>query len=103
MNKIFQAIKISAAAQKVSYALELLQMEGIDSLKDYFEKLKKQKERTKSAKLLFDIPEFTFAYTKTFEIKEEHPKYEKLKELVEKEDLKKTKISELILALRNIY
>ncbi len=91
-RETFEAIKFAAAAHKVNHALELIQMQGAKALKNYFSKLHKQSGNTKSSKLLFDIADFTFAYTKIFDSEDEHPKYEKLKELVSKEDLKKSRI-----------
>lgn len=86
----FNAIKISAAMHKTLHSLELLQTEGINSLKDYFQKLKKQK--SKSSQILFDIADFSFAYTKTFDTTEEHPKHEKLRNIIKQQDLSKSRI-----------
>ena len=84
-------ISLSKIAEiiKLMYAIELLETEGIEPLKNFFRKIIKESNKIKANKRLLNDLEFREAMRKTFSIKFEHPKYEKLKEIVEKNKGKK--------------
>lgn len=72
-----------AEAVKIYHALELLQTQGLSSLKKYFEKLIEEKKR--SNKRLFSDENFKEAYLRTLELLSKGidlPKFEKLKEII---------------------
>lgn len=82
---LFENIIINSQIIKILHCLEILQTQGIKVLINYFNKLKKNL-KIKSNKLLFFEKEFNDAVNLTYEIenKIEHPKFKKIKELIEK-------------------
>ncbi len=79
-DKAYVALSLNAKALKVMHALELLQTQGIDSLKKYFEGLKNQKAKA-TRQLLRDV-DFQQAMHLAFKTKEEHPKYKALLDIL---------------------
>ncbi len=77
-----------AACIKILHCLELLQTQGIKTLSKFFEKLKGQYYKVKATKGLLNDSDFKEAMKRTFELGSmgiEHPKFEKLPELIEPE------------------
>jgi len=82
----------SACAQaiKIQHALELLETQTLSSLDSYLKKLFKQaeKKQSKGVVKLVKKPEFNFVYSQTNELiskNKEHPKLDRLFEIVKKE------------------
>lgn len=83
MNNMLAA-SVCAQAIKISHAIELLETQTISSVIAYMKDLFKQSEEGKSKgvqKLVHD-PAFAKAYTLATTVSFEHPKLEKLKELI---------------------
>ena len=99
-NKNFNLFSgASACAQtiKIQHALELLETQTLSSFQLYIENLFQQakQEKSKAVKQLVKQKEFNLAYTKLTDLlakKIEHPKVQKLKEIIENELNSKTKI-----------
>jgi Fanconi anemia group M protein len=91
---------ICANAIKIQHALELLETQTIKTFNQYLKNLFEQAEKAKSKGIqqLVKKPEFNFVYSRTFELlakNKEHPKLEKLIELV-KEDFNKNPKTKII-------
>ena len=84
-------ISLSKIAEiiKIMYAIELLETEGIEPLEKFFRKIIKESNRIKANKRLLKDLLFREAMRKTFSIKDEHPKYKKLKEIIGENNGKK--------------
>ena len=84
-NILFKAASKQSEAMKIHYALELLQTQGVNALKNFFQRIVKEvtkKDSSKASKsLLLDnnILE-AIAYTKSLEI--EHPKIKEIEKIV---------------------
>ena len=79
----YHGISLTAQLMKIDYALELLEVQSLSSLIKYFEKLKQDK--SKAAVSLLKLKEFQEAINlakNLYENRIEHPKFDKLKELV---------------------
>ncbi len=74
----FRLISLATEALKIWHALELLETQSIAALKEYLGKLKE----TKSGQRLLKDENIKNVIFSLIEIKEEHPKMEKLKEVV---------------------
>ncbi len=90
------ALSSCAQAIRLQHAVELLETQSLESFAKYLEKLFKQARegKSKGIKQLVSIPDFNKAYILAKELllkNREHPKIEKLKEILEKKD-KKDKI-----------
>ncbi len=87
---LWRAISLNAEAIKVQHAIDLLETQGISALNKYLTKLfeEAEKTKTKATKKLAKDVNFRSAYFKTQHLAEEeieHPKIEKLKEIVAEE------------------
>jgi len=92
-----------AIAIKLQHLLELLETQTLSSVQSYFLDLFKQAEQGKSraVKQLVKSPQFNKAYTLLIELiarNQEHPKLEKLKEIVKKEFLENKKYKIIVFA-----
>jgi len=76
----YKLLSLTARALKVMHALELLQTQGIASLKKYFEGLKRQ--TSKATKALLHDYDFQKAMHLVFKTSVEHPKYQALLDLI---------------------
>jgi Fanconi anemia group M protein len=92
-------IALSSCAQsiKLQHALELLETQTLTSFNLYLEKLVEEarNQKSKGVVKLVNKPEFQFALTRTKELLKkgiEHPKLEKIIEIVEKEKKEKLRI-----------
>ncbi|MBU4456534.1 MAG: hypothetical protein KKA65_03455, partial [Nanoarchaeota archaeon] len=98
---MWKAISVTAEAIKVQHAVGLLETQGISSLDKYFNKLfeEAEKTKTKATKNLVRDLNFKSAFIKTQHLNREdieHPKIEKLKEII-KDELKINKKLKLII------
>lgn len=92
-NKDFEVLKsisLCAEAMKIQHGLELLETQGISALRLYLESIQQQSltSKVKAVKNLARDPNFKAALFKTIALDQaeiEHPKLEKLKELLTKE------------------
>ncbi|HLE06512.1 MAG TPA: helicase-related protein [Candidatus Nanoarchaeia archaeon] len=76
----YKALSLTAKAIKIIHALELLQTQGVDSLKNYFKGLKTQ--QSKAARELIREADFQEAMSKAFKSNAQHPKFKALLDLV---------------------
>ena len=93
----FAAMSMLAQVLKIDHALMLLETQCLYSLKKYFDGLVEQREKKSVASLLKD-EDFKSAMRLTSELlneSQEHPKVEKLKEIIH-EELEKDKFSSII-------
>lgn len=96
--EIFEAMSILAEILKLQHAVELIESQGLEALKNYLRKLVKEaksKEGSKAAKSIASDPIFRDAIKKALKCKAEHPKLEKLKEII-REQLKSNPESRII-------
>lgn len=85
-KKCFVAISLLSSVINILHAIELLETQGISNLEKYFQRLRKKK--TKAAKGLINDKEFNMAIYlthKAYDDQVEHPKIEKLIEILKKE------------------
>ena len=98
--QIFKGISVCAEAIKINHAIEMLETQGVSSLKTYLESiLKDTQTKTKAVKNLMIDLNIRSAYIKSKNQEENnirHPKLIKLKELV-KNELDKNKNSKIII------
>ncbi|MCK4636792.1 MAG: DEAD/DEAH box helicase family protein [Methanomicrobia archaeon] len=80
-KKYFIGIMAQSSAIKIHHGMELLETQGIIPFLDYFERLKQQK--TKSAKEIINSELIKKALNLAKTIETRHPKYGKLREIVE--------------------
>lgn len=95
------AVAACANAIKLQHALELLETQTLSSFNEYLKELFKQasNKKSKSVVRLVNKPEFNKVYIKTNEMlarEIEHPKIEKLVEIIKKEKSKNNKIKILV-------
>jgi ERCC4-related helicase len=83
LNKML-AVSATATALKISHALTLLETQTISSFSAYLKDLFKQaaEKKSKSVQKLTITPEFTKAFSLTQTLSQEHPKLDKLQEIV---------------------
>ncbi|MCL6500513.1 MAG: DEAD/DEAH box helicase family protein [Candidatus Pacearchaeota archaeon] len=91
---ILRGVSVCAQAIKIQHLLELLETQGVETSKKYMDELYDQAKQNKSkaVKQLVNTKEFGEAYLRIIRLYErniEHPKFEKLIEIVQQE-LKKT-------------
>jgi Fanconi anemia group M protein len=83
---VLRGLSVCAQAVKIDHALELIETQGITPLHQYIQNLFEQarKKQSKAVLQIVKAPQFTQAYIELTKLlgKEEHPKLEKLKEIV---------------------
>ncbi len=85
---MYEAISVLAEILKLQHAVELIETQGIKALKLYLKKLIKEassKGGSKAAKSIVSDTLFRSAVVAAAKCKAEHPKLEKLKEIIEKQ------------------
>lgn len=85
---LFKAASIQSEAMKIHYALELIQTQGVNSLKNYFQRMGKEAVKKDSSKasrsIMSDINILeAVAYAKSLDI--EHPKVKEIASIVKKQ------------------
>ncbi len=98
---ILRGISVCAQIIKLSHALELLETQGIETSYSYLNDLYEQarQKKSKAVTQLVNTKEFQDAYlklAKLFKAKEEHPKLEKLKEIIKQELERKKDLKAII-------
>ena len=87
-SKYFEALSTLAEILKVQHGIELIETQGLDALKHYLRRLVvegRSKGGSKASKSLISDPLFRSAVLKALNCKADHPKLEKLKEVVSKQ------------------
>ena len=85
---LFQAASIQSEAIKIQYALELIQTQGVNALKNYFQRMSKEassKSSTKSSRSLVTDNDVLEAIAYLKEIDVEHPKVKEISKIVEQQ------------------
>ncbi len=98
---ILKSVSLLAEAMKVEHALELLETQGISQLIHYFEKIYSEasSSKVKAVKNLALDPNFKSAFLLSkglFEQGVEHPKINRLSELVKQEVIKKSDVKIMV-------
>lgn len=87
-KSLFQAATLQSQAIKITHAIELCETQGVFALKDYFERLKNEaysKGGSKAAKILINDERIQKAIELTLNAKIEHPKLEKIIDIVKQQ------------------
>jgi Fanconi anemia group M protein len=85
---LFRAASTQSEAMKIHYALELLQTQGVNALKNYFQRMGKEavsKDSSKASRTIMSDSNIleAVAYAKSLDI--EHPKVQEIVKIVEKQ------------------
>jgi Fanconi anemia group M protein len=86
--KLFEAISILAEIMKIQHGIELIETQGLDALKHYLRRLvmeARSKGGSKAAKSIIGDVVFREAVLKAMKCEIDHPKVEKLKEIVRRQ------------------
>lgn len=97
-SEIFETLSILAEILKLQHAVELIETQGVKAVKSYLRKLVREatsKGGSKAAKSIVSDPIFKKAVVALSKCKVEHPKLEKLKEIL-KEQFEKNPDSRVI-------
>lgn len=97
-SRYYEAVSIVAEVMKIMHAVELIETQGLDSLKHYLKKLMSEarsKGSSKAARKVAQDTTFRTAVMKASSCKVDHPKLQKLKEFV-REELKENPDSRII-------
>ncbi len=89
---LFQAASIQSEAMKIHYALELIQTQGVNALKNYFKRIVnevKLKSSTKSSRKITTDNDVIEAIAFLNSLKIEHPKVEEIRKIVKRQLLEK--------------
>lgn len=82
--RLFQGISLASACLKLQHGLELLETQGLEPLHKYFEEMKKDDSRASKSLLKDDDVNNALSVIKwMYNNNKEHPKLEKLKEILE--------------------
>jgi len=87
-EELFEAVSILAEVLKLYHALELIEVEGVEALKEYLKKLiseGKSRGGSKAARNILADPYFRELLLKVSSCKAEHPKLKKLVEVLKKQ------------------
>ena len=85
---LFQAATIQSEAMKIHYALELIQTQGVNALKNYFKRMSneaKSKGSTKSSRTITTDNDVIEAIAFLNSLKIEHPKVEEISKIVKQQ------------------
>ncbi|MCS7121734.1 MAG: DEAD/DEAH box helicase [Archaeoglobaceae archaeon] len=96
-EELFEAISILAEILKLLHAVELIETQGVEALKSYLKRLlvEASGRGSRASKNIANDPIFREAVFAALKCKEEHPKLNKLKEVVKKQ-LEENKDSRII-------
>jgi len=85
---IFEAISVLAEILKIQHGIELIETQGLSALKNYLRRIAREtasRGGSKATRNLLNDPVFRTAMLRALKCDVEHPKLEKLKEIVSKE------------------
>jgi len=97
-SSLYRAASLIASSIKIDHAIDQAETQGPDGLRDFLEKIKSEAESrggSKASKRLMKRPEMKDVLAKLNSLNQEHPKVEKVKEIVS-EQLKKRPDSRII-------
>ena len=85
---LFKAASVQSEAMKIHYAIELLQTQGVNALKNYFQRMGKEavsKDGSKASRSIISDSNITeaVAYVKSLDV--EHPKLQEIVEIVKRQ------------------
>jgi len=85
---LFKAASVQSEALKIYYAIELLQTQGVNALKNYFQRMGKEavsKDSSKASRTIMSDTNIleAVAYVKSLDV--EHPKLEEIKKIVKRQ------------------
>jgi Fanconi anemia group M protein len=85
---LFKAASVQSEAMKIHYAIELLQTQGVNALKNYFQRMGKEavsKEGSKASRSIISDTNITeaVAYVKSLDV--EHPKMQEIVKIVKRQ------------------
>ncbi|MDI9610492.1 MAG: DEAD/DEAH box helicase [Archaeoglobales archaeon] len=86
--ELFEASSILAEILKLSHAVELIETQSVESFKSYLNKILKESSSrggSKASKSIVSDPSFRDALILAMRLTTEHPKIEKLKEIIKKQ------------------
>ncbi|MFW6375538.1 MAG: DEAD/DEAH box helicase [Thermoplasmatota archaeon] len=84
-SSLYNAVSVVASAIKLDHAIDQGETQGLESLKDYLEKLNNEADSrggSKASKRLMKAPEMQDVLVKLKNIEKKHPKTHKVKEIV---------------------
>ncbi len=84
-QRLFEALSVLAEILKIQHAIELIETQGLEALKHYLRKIvveAKSRGGSRASKNIIADPKFKKAVVKALKCEAEHPKLEKLKEIV---------------------
>jgi len=84
-QRLFDALSVLAEILKIQHAVELIETQGLNALKHYLRKIvieAKSKGGSRASKSIIVDPKFKKAVVKALKCEVDHPKLEKLKEIV---------------------
>ncbi len=84
-QRLFEALSVLAEILKIQHAIELIETQGLEALKHYLRKIvveAKSRGGSRASKNIITDPKFKKAVVKALKCEAEHPKLEKLKEIV---------------------
>ncbi len=87
-SSLYNAVSVVASAIKLDHAIDQAETQGLESLKEYLDKLKNEADSrggSKASKRLMNAPEMQDVLVKLKKIDKEHPKTEKVKEIIEEQ------------------
>jgi len=85
-SSLYNAASVVASAIKLDHAVDQAETQGLDSLREYLDKLKNESESrggSKASKRLMSAPEMQDVLVKLKKFDQDHPKIEKVGEIVE--------------------
>ncbi|MEF8832677.1 MAG: DEAD/DEAH box helicase [Candidatus Thermoplasmatota archaeon] len=97
-SSLYHAASLVASSIKVDHAVDQAETQGTESLKEYLDKLENEADSrggTKASKRIMDEPEMKDVQAKLKNIEKEHPKVDKVAEVV-REQVEKKKDSRII-------
>ncbi len=84
-QRLFEALSVLAEVMKIQHGIELIETQGLDALKHYLKRIvveAKSRGGSRAAKNIIADPTFRKAVMKALKCEVDHPKLEKLKEIV---------------------
>ena len=84
-QRLFEAISVLAEVLKIQHGIELIETQGLNALKHYLKRLvmeAKSRGGSRASKSIIADPTFRKAVVKALKCEVDHPKLEKLKEIV---------------------
>jgi len=87
-SKLFEGVSILAEVLKIQHGVELIETQGLDALREYLRRLMKEARArggSKAARSIAGDPIFREAVAKVAACRADHPKLQKLREIIKKQ------------------